>query len=301
MVDTYGLNQDYIFSSRDPSFLPAVLSKTSGQGVDVVLNSLTGDLLYKSFEACASFGRFVEIGKCNIIDHGNLDMAMFGRNVSFIAFDLSNLYLSNKSSHHKLWHKLLVESMELNRTEIVKACSPLETFKASDIIQAFKQFSLGTRMVKVAVSFEDGKSRLKVIPNKFETTLSSNKSFLMVGCLGCLGGLSRSLAKWMMANNFVFLRRSGLDRPKAKVFVDDPREQVVVVEVVRGDVGNHEDVEHAVQAAKLPIGGVIQAAMDLSEALWSAMPTKSWHNSIRLKVQGTWNLHSALRDRGRDA
>ena len=41
--------------------------------------------------------------------------------------------------------------------------------------------------------------------------------------------------------------------------------------------------------------------MGLSEALWSAMSTESWHNSICPKVRGTWNLHSALRDRGRDA
>ena len=138
MLNTYGLNQNYIFSLRDPSFPPAVLSKTSGQGVDVVLNSLVGDLLHKSFEACANFGRFVEIGKRDSVDHGSLDMGMFGRNVSFMAFDLSNLYLSNKPSHHKLWHKLLVESMALNRTGIVKSCSPLETFKASDIIQTFR-------------------------------------------------------------------------------------------------------------------------------------------------------------------
>lgn len=99
LVDTYDLNPGHIFSSRDSSFLPAVLSATSGQGVDVVLNSLTNDLLRDSFEACADFGRFVEIGKRDIIDHGSLDMATFGRNVSFIAFDLSSLYLSNTPNH----------------------------------------------------------------------------------------------------------------------------------------------------------------------------------------------------------
>ena len=40
--------------------------------------------------------------------------------------------------------------------------------------------------------------------------------------------------------------------------------------------------------------------MGLSEALWSIMSSKSWHASIRLKVQGTWNLHNALRDGARD-
>lgn len=74
-----------------------------------------------------------------------------------------------------------------------------------------------------------------------------------------VGGFGRSLAKWMMAQgarSFMFLADLAWTGPKAKVFIDDLREQGAVVEVVRGDVGNHEDVEHAVQAAQLPIGGV---------------------------------------------
>ena len=267
----------------------------------MVLNSLTHDLLRDSFEACADFGRFVEIGKRDIIDHGSLDMATFGRNVSVIAFDLSSLYLSDRLNHHKLWQQLLTESMELVRTGAAKPCSPLEIFGASEIIQAFRHLSLGTRMGKVAVSFEDCQSRLEVIPNKYETVMSPNKSYLMVGCLG---GLGRSLSKWMMgrgARNFVFLGRSGSDKPVARDLIRNLREQGAVAEVVRGDVGNREDVERAIDAAGRPIGGVIQAAMGLSEALWSAMSNKSWHASIRPKVQGTWNLHHALRDGARDA
>lgn len=242
----------------------------------------------------------MEIGKRDIIDHGSLDMATFGRNVSFIAFDLSSLYLSNRPSHHKLWQKLLNESMGLVRSEAAKHCSPLEIFGVSKIVQAFRHFSLGTRMGKVAVSFEDSNSRLKVIPAKYETVLSPKKSYLMVGCLG---GLGRSLSRWMMrrgARNFVFLGPSGLDKPVAQVLVHDLREQGAVADVVRGDVGNREDVERAVQAARQPIGGLIQAAMGLSEALWSSMSNKSWHASISPKVQGTWNLHNALRDGARD-
>lgn len=155
-------------------------------------------------------------------------------------------------------------------------------------------------MGKVAVSFEDSNCQLKVTPDRYETVLSPNKSYLMIGCLG---GLGRSLSRWMMrrgARNFVFLGPSGLDKPVAQVLVDDLQEQGAIVNVVRGDVGNREDVERAIQTAKQPIGGLVQAAMGLSEALWSSMSNKSWHASIRPKVQGTWNLHNALRDGARD-
>ena len=281
--------------------MPAILSATSGQGVDIVLNSLTGELLRSSFEACADFGRFIEIGKRDIIDHGGLDMTTFGRDVSFMAFDLSNLYYSKKQVHQELWQKLLAESMDLIRSGIANPCLPIEVFDASNVTQAFRHFSLGTRIGKVAVSFQDTESRIKVIPSKHDTVFSPKKSYIMIGCLG---GLGRSMSKWMMsrgARNFIFLGRSGLAKPAAKALVNDLRKQGANVEVVCGDVGKHEDVERAMKFAILPIGGVIQAAMGLSEALWSGMSHKSWHTSIGPKLQGTWNLHNALREGGRDA
>ena len=85
LVNEFGLDPTRIFNSRDASFLPAIMKATDGNGVDVVLNSLTGELLRSSFEACADFGRFVEIGKRDILDHGSLNMVTFGKNVSFMA------------------------------------------------------------------------------------------------------------------------------------------------------------------------------------------------------------------------
>ncbi|KAJ5817603.1 Acyl transferase/acyl hydrolase/lysophospholipase [Penicillium robsamsonii] len=300
LIEKYDLDPAHIFSSRDSSFLPAIMKATSGQGVDVVLNSLTGDLLRSSFEACADFGRFIEIGKRDILDHGVLDMSTFGRNVSFMAFDLSNLYHSNKKSYHQLWKALLTESLDLVRSKICGPCFPIKTFDSSDITDAFRHFSLGTRMGKVTVSFQDPNIKIRVIPTKYETAFSAQKCYLMVGCLG---GLGRSLSKWMIscgARRFIFLGRSGADRPQAKEIVDDLRAQGAHVTVIRGDVCRYEDVERALEAADCPIGGVIQAAMALSEALWSDMPHSAWHTTIGPKVQGTWNLHNAL-SQGRDA
>ena len=301
LVDEFGLDADCIFSSRDSSFVSTILSITSNRGVDVVLNSLTGDLLHESFRVCADFGRFIEIGKRDITEHGRLDMATFGRNVSFIAFDLSALFLSSNPSHHKLWQNLLTESVQLVHAGEVKPCEPLKVFDACDITRAFRHFSLGTRIGKVAVSFNKDSTHLRVQPFKYETIFSAQKSYLMVGCLG---GLGRSLSRWMMARGarkFIFLGRSGIDKPYAKEFVDDLQAQGAAVEVIRGSVVNYEDVERCVVAARVPIGGVIQAAMNLDEALWSAMSHKSWHECIRPKVQGTWNLHNALQKAGRDS
>ena len=80
-----------------------MLAATNGKGVDVILNSLTGDLLHDSWRACARFGRFVEVGKRDLIDAGKLDMQNFRRNVTFTAFDVSELCDLNDRTLSSIW------------------------------------------------------------------------------------------------------------------------------------------------------------------------------------------------------
>ena len=74
---------------------------TNNRGVDVVLNSLTGEQLHCGLEACANFGRFVEIGKRDIVDAGNLNMGAFARCLTFSAFDLHELYYSSSRQNQE--------------------------------------------------------------------------------------------------------------------------------------------------------------------------------------------------------
>jgi NADPH:quinone reductase-like Zn-dependent oxidoreductase len=101
LVRELGLEPESIFSSKDLSFVPGILTATENRGVDVILNSLTGDLLHESWRLCATFGRFVEIGKQDLSSAGRLDMQVFLRSVSFIAIDLAELYHpQNPTSRH---------------------------------------------------------------------------------------------------------------------------------------------------------------------------------------------------------
>lgn len=67
--------------------------------------------------------------------------------------------------------------------------------------------------------------------------------------------------------------------------------------VVRGDVSKADDVVRAVAACEATgycIGGVIQGAMGLHEAIFSHMTSEMWHTGIQPKWAGSWNLHHAL-------
>ncbi len=48
------------------------MSETKGKGVDVVLNSLAEDKLQASVRCLAKGGRFLEIGKLDLLKNNNL-------------------------------------------------------------------------------------------------------------------------------------------------------------------------------------------------------------------------------------
>ena len=65
---------------------------TNGRGVDMVLNSLSGDSLHASWQCVAKNGKMMEIGKRDILEHGHLDLDLFGGNRSFHGIDLRALW-----------------------------------------------------------------------------------------------------------------------------------------------------------------------------------------------------------------
>ena len=91
LIDNFGLSRDSIFNSRDDSFVSKVMHATKGHGVDLVLNSLSGELLHASWKCVAEFGTMVEIGKRDILGAGKLDMSPFLRNRSYCCVDLEDM------------------------------------------------------------------------------------------------------------------------------------------------------------------------------------------------------------------
>lgn len=105
LTSSFAIPPSHIFSSRDATFLSGILAATAGKGVDVVLNSLTGELLHESWKVLAEFGTFVEIGKRDISDGGMLDMATFKRGTTFTAFDLTDLFWSTNKTQRRVWNR----------------------------------------------------------------------------------------------------------------------------------------------------------------------------------------------------
>lgn len=147
LMDTYGIPQEHIFSSRDDSFVQGVLNATGHQGVDVVINSLAGPLLNATWNIVAQHGHFVEIGKRDIHQNKALEMRPFKKAVSFSAVDL--VQLCDTRGH--IVQRLLVTVMGLLRSKTIPNIAPISVYPISEIAGAFRTMQAGKHIGKIVV------------------------------------------------------------------------------------------------------------------------------------------------------
>src|SRR5207247_10459982 len=82
---------DHVLDSRDLAFGDAVREFTGGQGVDVVLNSLSGEAMERSLEVLRPFGRFLELGKRDLYLNRRIHLRPLRQNISYFAIDIDQL------------------------------------------------------------------------------------------------------------------------------------------------------------------------------------------------------------------
>ncbi|KAK1445344.1 beta-ketoacyl synthase domain-containing protein [Colletotrichum cuscutae] len=288
MKEVYGISEDCMFSSRDDTFAAGVMRATGGKGVDVVLNSLAGNLLKETWGCLNAFGRFIEIGKRDIHENTKLDMSPYRKNVMFASVDLITMFERNKS----LGARVFSECCELVNKGEIKLPAILEV-SYQDVIKGFRLLQMGKHAGKIVLcpSKDD---MVPVMPTSFRNTMlfSSEKIYLLVGGLG---GLGRTLAQWMVrkgATKLAFLSRSGADKPEAQATVDWLVERGIEATVYRGDVAKLADVRACVEGIS-NLGGIFQAAMVLQDVPLETMSYSQWKRCVEPKVLGAKNLHEA--------
>ena len=87
-----GIKEDHIFNSRDLSFTKGINRTTDGQGVDVIINTLTGEALRQTWACISPFGRFIELGKKDVLANNKLEMKHFSANASFSLVNIQVRY-----------------------------------------------------------------------------------------------------------------------------------------------------------------------------------------------------------------
>ncbi|KAH8885728.1 ketoacyl-synt-domain-containing protein [Thozetella sp. PMI_491] len=289
----YGIPKDHIFSSRDASFAEGIKRMTNGRGVDVVLNSLAGELLRQTWHCVAAFGRFVEIGIKDIADHAALDMGPFKNSISFAFLNL-NLMVTDYPD--KL-NSLMEDVASFLRHGVIRPVHTVSEFSATDIQAAMRFMQAGKHMGKIVITLSPS-DKISVHPTARNLLrLKPDATYVIVGGLG---GLGRSLAMHMAdcgAKSLAFLSRSGPSDPKASDLGSELSKRGTRAAFYSCDIAEREHLEQTLEACSQelpPIAGCVQGAMVLRDGIFETMSHENFKASLRPKVQGSWNLHELL-------
>jgi NADPH:quinone reductase-like Zn-dependent oxidoreductase len=295
LVERYGVPEERIFSSRDASFGPAIREATGGVGVDVVLNSLAGDLLRETWDCLAPFGRFVEIGKRDITSNTRLEMAKFDSNVTFSSVDLSLVAAERPG----VMARTLNAVMALVTARVLRPVGPVTVFGLGEVEKAFRLLQSGKTTGKLVVVPKAGEQIRATRPTQEAALFREDSTYIIIGGTG---GLGRSISQWMLAHgarNLVLASRSGrVDGAVADLINELQKANgKATITVEACDVANPRSVEALlIQCSQKlpPIRGCIHAAMVLRDVPFENMTHADYAEVIRCKVTGAWNLHTAL-------
>lgn len=152
IMDNFGIPSSHIFSSKLRSFKQGVLRLTEGKGVDVVLNSLSGEVLHESWACTAMFGTFVELGKTDIYRKGRLDMSKLDGTFSFASVDILTLLRYRPEVPAAILKKIM-NMFDENKLKLV---DPIHVRPITEIEDAFRFIQSRKHTGKVVLDCSPG-------------------------------------------------------------------------------------------------------------------------------------------------
>ncbi|MCP3800287.1 SDR family NAD(P)-dependent oxidoreductase [Allokutzneria sp. A3M-2-11 16] len=277
-----------VSDSRSTAFVDDVLSWTDGEGVDVVLNSIPGEILEKSLGLLRPFGRFVELGKADLAADRKLRLGAFNRSISFHSFDYDQMvHLRPELTQHYM--------RELARRYDERAFAPLPVVevRADELDSAFRTMARREHIGKIVVKMAGEAVR---VPARSMPTLPLTADGTYV-VTGGLSGFGLAVAQWLAdrgARHLLLIGRRGIASTEAEDVVRDLRERGVEVRVGKADVSRREALADALARARRempPLRGVVHSAAVFDDALMSVTTAERFLTATAPKADGAWNLH----------
>ncbi len=283
------LGIDYVYDSRSLNFADEVLENT-GNGVDVVLNSLAGEPLKKSLELVKTLGRFVELGKQDITRHNSLDLSPFNKSIQFIALDLDKITPLRPDFMCEMVNELFQHFLAGELPML-----PYQVLKANQLEDAFRKLASGSLIGKVVVDFE--LEEIESVPElEKDFTFAQNEAAIITG--GCSGyGLKSALylADWGLKNLVLCSRRGKVSDAERAVVAKLERKGVQIMEMAMDvmDSSSIEAVLEKIAEKGLQLAGILHAATVLHDRVIDQISKVDFEKGYAPKALGAWNLHLA--------
>ncbi|CAM3015147.1 SDR family NAD(P)-dependent oxidoreductase [Saccharomonospora xinjiangensis] len=265
-----GLPPSSIASSRDTGY-----AESFGGGIDVVLNSLTGDHIDTSLRLLRQGGRFAELGKTDL--RTAADVARVRDDVSYRAFDLV------EAGPQRIGAMLdVLLPLFRDGTLPPLARTVLDVRRAKDAMRAM---SRGEHVGRIVLTMP--------------RTFTPGGTVLVAGGTGTIGSaVARTLVTTHGVRHLLLASRRGEDAPTAAALTAELTALGASVRIARCDMTDRDQVAALLAGipAEHPLTGVVQLVGALDDGMLGGQTRARLAPVLRAKLDAAVVLHELTRD-----
>ncbi|MEU8207495.1 SDR family NAD(P)-dependent oxidoreductase, partial [Streptosporangium sp. NPDC049046] len=266
VLRSMGIPDDHIASSRTLEFEERFRAVCGERGIDVVLNSLTGEFIDASARLLRPGGRFVEMGKLDIRDQEQFP------GLEYHWFDVLD------AGPERL-RQILAELMELFAAGELRPL-PVTAWDVRRGREAFRFMSQARHTGKLVLT----------MPRVWD----AQGTVLITGGTGGLGAeVARHLVAEHGMRHLLLVSRRGLEAPGAVELQAELIAHGVEVTVAACDMADRDAVAGLLAGVseEHPLTAVIHAAGVLDDGTIASLTPERLDAVLRPKVDAAWHLH----------
>ncbi|MGW2600470.1 SDR family NAD(P)-dependent oxidoreductase [Streptomyces klenkii] len=288
------LGVEHVLDSRSLAFAARVRELTGGRGVDVVLNSLAGEAVSRSLELLRPGGRFVELGKRDILDNNRLLLRPFERDLAFFGVNLLALLADPQRAA-----RLFAEVGERIRAGDYRPL-PHTVFPAARAEEAFRLLQHSRHTGKVVVSFDPLDEPALIEPRARAPRFDPGATYLVTGGLG---GYGAATAHWLAdhgARHLALTGRRGARTPGCETLLAGLERRGVHAVPYAADAADLPSMRRIVEeidAGGHRLRGVVHCAMHLDDAPLESLTDDRFRAVLAPKAAGGAVLDALTRGR----
>ncbi len=272
---------EHVYDSRTTDFADQILADTNGEGVDVVLNSLTNEgFIEATVRATAEGGRFAEIAKRDIWTAEQMAAVRPDIDYEIVALDVT--MMTDPGHIRRLMGEL---SEGLARGEWTAV--PAEIYPITEARAAFRRMQQARHIGKIVVQMPK-----PLAPRP-------DRSYLVTGGLGALGLHTVEYLAQLGAGDIVLTGRRGPDADTERAIAAITDRFHCRIHVFTADVGEESQVAALlgrIRAELPPLAGVAHLAGVLDDALLGQQDLDRFRTTLRPKALGAHHLHRLTED-----
>ena len=280
------LGIEHVASSRSTSFVSDVNEWTCAEGVDLIVNTLGGEMAGANAKLLKPAGAFVELGKYRSMHEIHASIRHSNPNASIRVIDIDSLWKESPDVLADLFRSTM-KNVEQGKCPAL----PCTVFSERNAREAFRYMANAKHIGKVILKFER-----PTLPVDLDSPISSAATYLVAGGTRGFGLATLQWLSELGARHIIAIGRNPNKTDQFQNLTMKLEKSGVSVKTIATDIthlGNLSTSIDELMSGMPPIKGVFHCAMEIEDRMITNLDIVSCETNMKAKILGAWNLYKA--------